>query len=398
MTKETKYEIYLMGEFHITDGINSISERSIRSKKLLLLLAYLVEMHDRRIPSQELIDLIWMDGEVAHPAEALKNLVYRLRTELAKTWPGVSFIRSEKGYYFWEPGLPIRVDSEELDRLMVRGRAESDPKKQIEIYRKLVNMPAGEFLSGARDVFWVSNRDTYLRNQYQEAVNRYCSLLTVEGDYEEIKRVCLRVLDYDPVMEAMHVFLMKAYIAENRRDLAEEHYRRTKEVYYRMLGEDVTASIRDIYEELMKRENAEDNDLRAIQTRLLKEQQARGAYYCDYGLFVKLYDLQARRFVRDALPVTLALITLVSEHEESEEMQEEMDSLRDAIRRTLRGGDVVTRYSNSQYLIMLPGCETHNGEGVIGRIRRSFYRNRKRRQCELHYKFLEMSVEKTHEN
>ncbi len=416
MADETRYEIHLLGEFCITDGTSSISERSLRSKRLLLLFAYLVEMHHRRIPSGELIDLIWMEGEVAHPAEALKNLVYRLRTVLSKVWPGVSFIRSEKGYYFLDPELPLWIDTEELEELFEQCQCldASDPVMRRELFRRLVDLPKGQFLPGSQDIFWVSNYENYLRNRYQKALSGYCGQLFEEGDWDEIKRVCLRALEFDPLLEEFTVFLMKAYASENRADLAKEHYRRTREIYHRLIGEDVTDSIRDVYEELMKRENAEESDLRAIQSRLLEEQQESGAYYCDYGHFVKIYDLEARRFARDHRPITLGLISLSAGRDEhsdehsvgysdrnsdgysdgcSDEVQEEMESLREAIRRTLRGGDVVTRYSGSQYLIMLPGCEVNNGETVIGRIRKSFYQNRKVRQCNLNYKLRDMLVE-----
>ena len=45
-----------------------------------------------------------------------------------------------------------------------------------------------------------------------------------------------------------------------------------------------------------------------------------------------------------------------------------------AIRQTIRGVDVLTRYSSRQYLVILVGAKSEGVQGAVDRIFRSYYK------------------------
>ena len=62
-----------------------------------------------------------------------------------------------------------------------------------------------------------------------------------------------------------------------------------------------------------------------------------------------------------------------------------MEHLNGAIRNSLRCSDVYTRYSVSQYIILLPTTTYENGERVVRRILGNFNRNYVRKDVAINY-------------
>ncbi|MBR3910234.1 MAG: winged helix-turn-helix domain-containing protein, partial [Anaerotignum sp.] len=63
---ETLY-IRMLGEFSLQYGENTISDNNNRSKKVWLLLAYLICQKGRIVSRQELIQLLWGDDSSSNP-------------------------------------------------------------------------------------------------------------------------------------------------------------------------------------------------------------------------------------------------------------------------------------------------------------------------------------------
>jgi GGDEF domain-containing protein len=70
-----------------------------------------------------------------------------------------------------------------------------------------------------------------------------------------------------------------------------------------------------------------------------------------------------------------------------------MDKLRGIIGSALRRSDIFTRYSLTQYLIMLPSSNYENGERVLDRICSTFRHECKRIPAEISYNILPVDVQ-----
>lgn len=83
MGTDSPLYINMLGEFTLRYGENVISDQEGRSKKLWLLIEYLVTFRGKEISQNDLIDLLWPDDSNGNPANTLKTLVHRARTMVA---------------------------------------------------------------------------------------------------------------------------------------------------------------------------------------------------------------------------------------------------------------------------------------------------------------------------
>ena len=80
MGTDNRLYINMLGQFTLRYGDNVISDQEGRSKKLWLLIEYLVTFRGKEISQNDLIDLLWPDDSHGNPANTLKTLVHRART------------------------------------------------------------------------------------------------------------------------------------------------------------------------------------------------------------------------------------------------------------------------------------------------------------------------------
>ena len=115
-------KVNMLGEFSITYGDNVINDGINRSKKLWMLLQYLITFHKREISQNELIELLWPNEEATNPANTLKTLSYRVRSMLEELGfeDGSKLVVYRRGTYAWDPPMPCVIDVEIFDELCSR--------------------------------------------------------------------------------------------------------------------------------------------------------------------------------------------------------------------------------------------------------------------------------------
>lgn len=122
--------------------------------------------------------------------------------------------------------------------------------------------------------------------------------------------------------------------------------------------------------------NAEhDNSLKTDMERIGKELsepgRAEGAFCQDYDSFVCTYRFMERRLRRLESEVFSILFTLTDERGDFPYLQERdslMEQLHESIRFSLRLGDVFTRYSSCQYLVMVCDVTDVQTDAIAKRI------------------------------
>lgn len=118
---------------------------------------------------------------------------------------------------------------------------------------------------------------------------------------------------------------------------------------------------------------ASEKDIKAIVAKM-KEESVDGAFYCDFQAFCQIYRLEARRILRLELEEYVLLFTAKDTTRPNGDasgtltLEKEMDRLGGVLRKYLRIGDVVTRCSQTQYLVMLSVCRHESVKVVAQRI------------------------------
>ena len=115
--------VQTLGKFSLSADSVQIDDSENRSRKVWLLLAYLVYHRHRSIPQEELIELLWgEESNSANPLGALKTTLHRARSALDQLSPsaGHDLIIRKNGGYAWNTDIPIRLDIESFDSFVQR--------------------------------------------------------------------------------------------------------------------------------------------------------------------------------------------------------------------------------------------------------------------------------------
>ena len=171
---------------------------------------------------------------------------------------------------------------------------------------------------------------------------------------------------------------MRALFAMDKKKEAMAYYEYVNELFYSELGVIPSEELRAIYNEIVKGVKAIEADINNIKEDLREksgEDGIKGAFFCEYEVFKNVYRREARMLERSGQSIFVALFTVSSvsggglSHDKNEQM---MDILRDVLIGSLRRGDVVARYSPSQYIVMLPTVTFENSDIIVKRIRKAF--------------------------
>ena len=150
-------------------------------------------------------------------------------------------------------------------------------------------------------------------------------------------------------------------------------------IFYTQLGVTPSAEITQLYQEISRAGSlsaaGETEDLAAISRLLLREDRLTGAFFCEPEVFTDIYNLEARSIARSGRSVNLGMISASMRDGSTAPLRllnDYMEKLEDCIQDTLRRGDVVTQYSASQYLLLLPAPSPEKGQLALDRILSNF--------------------------
>lgn len=392
-------QVQLFDHFCMYDGTRTLDEKGIRSEMVLKLLTYMICHREKVLSVQELTEALWEEDESSHPAGALKNLVYRLRTVLKSVWPETDFIETGRGSYQWNSQVELEVDAEQFEKLCLPVEGETE-EERVERQRKAAATYVGMFLPGLTDQYWITALSSYYHSLYLTTVKELAQDLETHRLYPELEELMQHAVRLDVLDEDLYCWLIRALIGENKQKLAAEYYHRAVELLYEHLGVRPSSQLQEIYDELMKQQHDYETDLRVIQEDLKEETERKGAFYCEYGVFRKAYELEVRRAGRMGISVWLSLISLhPAEAVEADSagyrkiLTTGMEQMERVLLDSLRQGDVVTRYSASQFIVLLPACQYENARKVLERIQYRFYSIDKKARLKIQYSLDEMELD-----
>ena len=95
-------QVRMLGEFSISTQSQQLCDSDNRSRKVWILLAYLIYHRNRVVTQDELMSLLWDDASTsANPSGAIKTIFHRARITLDRLWPraGHELIRKQSGGY-----------------------------------------------------------------------------------------------------------------------------------------------------------------------------------------------------------------------------------------------------------------------------------------------------------
>jgi len=374
-----KIYIKMLGEFSITaENGGSISFNDNRSRKVWLLLAYLICHRGQTVSKTELINTFWSDdGSVSNPENALKTAFHRARALLDQLYPnaGHELITWQKGNYSWNTDIPVSIDSDEFDRLC-QTKYETE-EEHLQSATKALALYNGDFLSGLSVETWVIPITTYFHKLYIQTVLDTAPMLFANGKNKEAADLCRTALKVEPYYEPLHQSLMQALINMGDHKGAAIVYEELSNQLFSDLGIKPAKETRDLYRKATQILSDRSIPMDDVIEYLKETDAEEGALQCEYDYFKILCHVEARAMKRSGKATHIALLSVseaLGKPLSKRSLETSMEHLCKEIGTNLRRGDSFSRCSISQYVIMLPQANYENSCIVCQRIIRSFFR------------------------
>ncbi len=388
----------LFGNFTFGDKNVSISEMTLRSKKLLHLLVYILLNRDEVLTQQNLIDMFWED-RAGNPEGALKNMMYRLRNVL-KELGDEDFICTVPGAYQWNPEVHVETDYEAFEELAdqlrkrIPRRSVSEQKK---LCQEITERYQGNVTPRVADEPWILSRVIWYRSIYTEAAKSLSSIYEAEKSWVSLEQLCDEALTVDPLDEDLQCHLLRALFGQKKYDLAILRYEKAGKLFYENIGVQHPEKLEAVFRELMSGRQELVTDLDSFMDEIEEQQGIQGAFFCDYQIFRQIYRIEARRVNRMGTAEYVMMMTVNRKGrlwknlpEDHQILIEGSEILARLLQRHLRGGDVATQYSPTQFIVLLPTCTYESGVMVARRIQKQFDKSIGLRKLEVTYELAEI--------
>lgn len=370
--------VVMLGQFSLTYQGKTMDDSGDRSRKVWLLLGYLIYNRGRTVSADELVNLLHRK-EGANPTGALKTTLHRVRNAMDGlfTNAGHEFILHKSGGYTWSDEHPVSLDIDDFENLYHQGNVETDPEKKLQLWMEAERLFEGDFLKKLSSEIWVVPISAYYHRLYLEIVSGLLPLLAEREMNEQLVAVAEKAIELEPSKEEFYQYLMNSLVKLGRQKQAAQSYEDLRALLLNDFGVMPSEETRAIYRKVLRIINDNSLQLDAIKLQLNEERAASGAMICEYDFFRVLYQAEARAIARNGNAVHLALISVTGKAGEElpqRSLDKVMQNLQEQIRINLRKGDIASRCSVSQFIIMLPQANYENSCMVSRRIISAFNR------------------------
>lgn len=366
--------IQMLGDFVLRYQEQSLSGENVRAKQVWTLLEYILANRNKEISMDKLCNVLWGDDAIEDPANALKNLAYRLRTILKKTLvlPDNNTIIFKHGAYIWNPQVHCIIDADQFEDYCQKGLTEQDnisEQQRLNHLRKALSVYKGGFLPQSAYKDWVVPLSIYYQRLYMSVVEKCCNILLQQHQYKEVEEISTNAIAIDPFTESNHALLIKALVASNNQKKAKQHYQSVREMFRDELGVEPSELITKLYENVINSHIAFEKDIAVVKKDLKEAIHATSALCCSYEMFKMIYRLQARTILRTKQTVCIMLLSAETiDALPDKEWENFMEKTKLLMAAALRKNDVVCRYGKTQFLVMLSEITYENTIKVLRRI------------------------------
>lgn len=377
---EHTLRISMLGNFSFRCGDAYIDDQSNRTRKVWLLLAFMIYNRRNRCTQQQYLSLL-QDGRGSEasddPTGRMKALFYRARAMLDQLYPGAGhqLIIRKDGAYSWNPDVETVLDVELFDK--ARTAPAENPQQRLAQLLEALSLYQGDFLPKLSMEAWVMPIHAYYHQAFLDAALEALSLLEESSRWQEAESLCRRAVSIEPYSESLYQHLMRCCLVRNDRASVLAIYEKMSELLFDTFGVMPSDDSRTLYREASRQTNDNSVTIGIVREQLKEPEQANSAMFCEYDFFRLLYQFQARSLARTGDTIHIALLTVHSPEHSSisrKSLDLAVSNLTNLLLANLRQGDVVCQCSVSQLIIMLPQANYENSCAVCQRLIKAFDR------------------------
>lgn len=396
MEKELpELKVSMLGRFSMTYGEQTVSfKRNTATKAVKLLQILLHESfcgsgEQEGIPRTELLEDLFGREELSNVANNLRVTVHRLKKMLVEAGlPEYDYIKIENGIYRWDSPMKVRIDVADFLDLLQKAEKETEERKKMDFLSRACRLYRGEFLPALSGEDWVIVNSVRYKERYGEAMIQVCEYLKRQREYEQIVELTSTASEIYPFDEWQSLKI-DALMCMNRYKEAYQFYEETSRMFFEELGISPSEKMMDQFKEMSAKMSRKYQAAGEIKEGLKEAEYENGAFYCTLPSFRDGYRLIRRIIERNGQSVFLMVCSLTDGKGRPLESREKLEVLSEnlhlAIKGSLRRGDSFTKYSPSQFLILLVGTNQENCDLIFRRILDKFSSKHKSWKQNLEY-------------
>ncbi len=382
--------IGLFGGFSIRLGENEVfRENKIKTNKALQLMVFLLCSPGRKAGTEALVNSILDADELDNPNAVCKNLIYRLRKILREN--GL-VEENEEAVVFENEAYHLRLncvsDLEAFNACweMLDGLEEADT---FESCKQALSLYRGVFLGGLLSDFWVSEQLSFLEKRYFSFLNKLLQIVQAQGCYQEVLDELAQAFALYPHEEDVYLNYIKALYEC-------KHFNRAFQVYDNVcdrllsdLGLQPPPNLLELMKTLTLENESMAQDTAQVHKSLCKAEVFENAHECGLYEFSHIYQAMLMGVMGIDHTMRLVLCTVYDENGDAFPISPRLEGISQYLRKSLRAsllsGDVFTRYSASQFIILLKDSDEECCRGITSRVRTHFHNIPKMRSLRLEF-------------
>lgn len=352
----------------------TVTDEMIPSFKMWAMLEYLVINRKRKITSEELIDMLWSNQDIADPTNALKALLFRIRQIFCKL--GIenfkTVIACKQRTFIWSENVEIKTDIESFENIYKKINADSQSINDENLH-SLMDIYKGDILPQMICLSWINNLNIYYHSQFLKLCKAILKSLYEDKKYD----MCIYLSNYVITIEQYDEWIFRYNILSladsGNAKQAIKQYNNVKKSFLDYLGEPPTSIITDIYKDITKHLKPQTyNTMDEIENDLSENESENKAYYCEYSVFRDIYRLKTRSLERTGLADVAIFVIKILNYDTIKDnkarLAKELSELVDFIRTNLRKEDILTKLGDCRFLIMLSDTDSSSNDIVLKRI------------------------------
>lgn len=371
------------GFFLFWKGEPLIGSTRTSESQFSYLMQILLHNHKEGVRRDTLEQVLFGDRDIEDIHHATRSVIYNAKKRLkAAGLPEANYIEQNSGVYYWTAEVPVEEDAEEFEEIYRAAEEEEQPDRKLRLYLDACQRYTGEFLPAQAGFLWVAQESKRYRAMFCACVENAAGLLRVTQDYLRMKDLGLHAAKSYPLAD-WEMVTMEALMSMGQYNEARKLYDDTVELYFQRAGLHPSKRLMDLFHKLASQFESRYSALEEIQRELSEGQNhPKGGYLCPYPVFQGVYRMVRRMMERGGQSVYLMMCTVVDGKDnpmrEGSTLEALSKRLEEAIRGSVRFGDVISRYGRGRYLVLLVNITRENCDSIQKRINSRFVVGRQR--------------------
>ncbi len=247
--------VNVLGPFNITRDYEEVDDKEWKREKAKELFLYLLLNKDRYVSKDELLHILWPNGNdvaMSRDFKVIYNACLKVLEPERNAREESAYIIRKNSMYQLNYSITSTSDIEYFKKYATFGLEEKEPTLSIEWLQLAVSLYKGNLLEDYPHLDWIQQKRDELVNLYILVIERIAQNLTRLKRFQEVIFWAEKLTHVDNTWEEGYRLLMLSYYHLNNRSQAVKWYEKCVEVLSDELNIEPMESTYQIYEMILR--------------------------------------------------------------------------------------------------------------------------------------------------